>query len=142
MVEIDEVLLNQIKDHAQESYPDECFGFLIGEREPARRVYSLVRGKNIAVRCANRYEMDVDEFARIDKLAESRGLEVIGFYHSHPDGVAVPSASDLAAFWSGTVYLIVSVVNGTATACSAWELGAAEGAAPVPQNVVITCSSS
>ena len=58
----------------------------------------------------------------VEKEAHERGLEVVGFYHSHPDVEARPSAFDRDHAWSGYSYVIVSVRGGTAQETRSWEL--------------------
>jgi proteasome lid subunit RPN8/RPN11 len=75
------------------------------------------------VRCANaradsphdRYYIDPRELLRIQREARNRELDVIGFYHSHPDHPARWSQTDLAeAHWLGCSYVITSVNEGSA----------------------------
>ena len=55
------------------------------------------------------------EVARIQRDARTRGLDIIGFYHSHPDHPAYWSSTDLEqAYWLGCSYVITSVENGKA----------------------------
>jgi proteasome lid subunit RPN8/RPN11 len=73
-----------------------------------------------AARRRDRYELDPREVLRLDKLAESREQEMVGFYHSHPDHPARPSATDATHAWPGYVYLIVGVSGDGDTETRAW----------------------
>ena len=97
---------DDIVAHAREAAPAECCGLLVGVGEV---VTSTIRTKNLSPD-ANRFELDPGEHIRARRELRSRGLEVLGFYHSHPRTPAVPSATDLAeALYPEHVYLIVSV---------------------------------
>jgi proteasome lid subunit RPN8/RPN11 len=75
------------------------------------QVDSLVRAVNArADSPRNRYEIDPAELVRIAEQAHGRGLEIAGFYHSHPGHPAQPSSTDLAeAHWLGCSYVITEV---------------------------------
>ncbi len=111
MLELERTLLDAISSHAVQSYPHECCGVLLGTREESRRMVShAVRCRNVDARPTSRYTIDPSDLIGIQKAARARGLEIIGFYHSHPDHPATASASDLAeADWSDCSYLILSV---------------------------------
>ncbi len=59
----------------------------------------------------NRFLIDPEEHIAARREGRRRGLELVGFYHSHPHSPAVPSATDLAeAAYPGHLYAIVSLV--------------------------------
>jgi desampylase len=93
--------------HAREAAPNECCGLLLGRGDEVVRV---ARTRNIADDPANRFLIDpADHFVAL-RMARERGLEVAGFYHSHPNSPAEPSARDLAEFsFPGHLYLIVGL---------------------------------
>jgi proteasome lid subunit RPN8/RPN11 len=107
--------LEDIRCHGEESYPDECCGILIGRFEgDSRIVESTVRCRNAANESrSTQYRIDPLEVIRARRDVRQQGLDVIGFYHSHPDHPAQWSPVDLAeAHWIGCSYLIVAVENG------------------------------
>jgi len=114
--------LKQIYTHAAETYPCECFGFLVGVFEQGGAVHRVVRGANLHTARTDRFEMDPQEFVQVEKQAGDAGLDVIGFYHSHPDWPPIPSQNDLALAWEGMHYLIVSVHEGRPLNASVWSL--------------------
>jgi proteasome lid subunit RPN8/RPN11 len=114
--------MDLIYAHASESYPCECFGFLLGVREGDDLVCRVRRGANVAALRPVSYEMDAQEFLAVDSDAERDGLEVIGFYHSHPDRPALPSQADLQRAWASSCYLIVSVHDWHPLSVTAWRL--------------------
>jgi proteasome lid subunit RPN8/RPN11 len=118
--------LDEIRRHGEETYPYECCGVLLGEMNGSSKT---VRA---AVRCGNtrtdspqdRYNIDPGELVRIQRAARERELDIVGFYHSHPDHPARWSATDLAeAHWIGCSYVITSVEQGRATQTNSFALG-------------------
>lgn len=88
----------QIEAHAAESYPEECCGLLVGARRAGIEVHGVQAAANLnQERARDRYQLDPREIHRADVASERDGFEVIGFYHSHPDHPAAPSATDRGA---------------------------------------------
>jgi proteasome lid subunit RPN8/RPN11 len=56
--------------------------------------------------------------------AASRGLDIVGFYHSHPDHPAEPSRFDLDHAWPNVSYVIVSVRDRLPRELRSWRLRA------------------
>ena len=121
-MKITDVQLKQIYSHAEETYPYECFGFLVGTFDAGGLVHRVVRGTNLNTEQADRFEMDPKEFVRVEKQADEEGLNVVGFYHSHPDWPAIPSQTDITWAWEGSYYLIVSVHQGRPFNTGVWSL--------------------
>lgn len=139
---MNELLLNprlaaEIRAHAERTYPHECCGLLAGKLSAGTAEVHEVRPltnlhesggakKFIEVRsgesAANRYLVDPGEQLRAEREMAARGLDVLGFYHSHPDNLAVPSECDLAHAWPEYIYLIVSVRQGHAAESRVWRL--------------------
>lgn len=118
--------LRRIYGHATQIYPHECFGFLVGVHDQGGCVARVVPGVNVHVNRPDRFEMDAAEFLAVEAVAERDGLEVVGFYHSHPDWPPVPSTEDLRLAWGGSYYLIVAVHGAHPTSAAAWCLSADE----------------
>lgn len=115
-----------LRRHGEETYPYECCGALLGTFQDSRRVVEQI------VRCGNtredrpqdRYNIDPKELIAIQRQASQRGLEIVGFYHSHPDHPAQWSQTDLAeAHWMGCSYVITSVEKGSARVTNSFLLG-------------------
>ncbi len=70
----------------------------------------------------NRFLIDPLEQLRVEKDAQARGLDVLGYYHSHPDHPARPSNYDRDHAWPWYSYVIVSVEQGTARELTSWTL--------------------
>jgi proteasome lid subunit RPN8/RPN11 len=108
---------HQMRRHGEETYPDECCGILLGAYSgDARVVRSTVRCANASANSShNRYSIDSRELIRAQRSARDRGLEIVGFYHSHPDHPPQWSSIDLQeAHWVGCSYVITTVDQGIA----------------------------
>jgi len=94
--------------HAREVAPRECCGILIGTRDA---IATAVRAANLS-ESPSRFLIDPQDHIRARREARAGGLDVVGFYHSHPHSDAVPSATDLAeASYADRVYLIVGLAG-------------------------------
>jgi proteasome lid subunit RPN8/RPN11 len=106
-----------MRRHGEETYPHECCGVMVGQGNgDARSVVETVRCGNTRDDSPhNRYNIDPRELVRIQRQSQERGLDIVGFYHSHPDHPARWSATDLEeAHWIGCSYVITSVEKGEA----------------------------
>jgi len=104
--------LQAIRAAAEAAYPDECCGLLMGRNGPdAWMVEELIACANVAIEPARRFEVDPKALIAAHRAAREAGRELIGPYHSHPDGRARPSDHDRAraaeAGAEGEVWLIV-----------------------------------
>ena len=114
-----------IRAHGEETYPHECCGALLGMHgEDGWRVVDAVKAGNTRTDSAhNRYNIAPIELVRIQRTAREKGLEIAGFYHSHPDHPAQWSQTDFAeAHWLGCSYVITSVERGRATVTNSFLL--------------------
>jgi proteasome lid subunit RPN8/RPN11 len=105
-------------------YPHECCGFLLGEwSDQAKRVRDVRPAENARSDSPhNRYLIPPEAFLHAEKEARERSLEIVGFYHSHPDVEARPSAFDRDHAWAGYSYVIVRVRGGAPRETRSWEL--------------------
>ncbi len=104
--------LAAVEAHAAEGYPYEVCGFLIGPLGRRRITEARRAGNLVTERARDRYEIDPRDHIRVQKECDSKGLEVVGYYHSHPDHPAQASVFDAERAWAGPLYLIVSVSRG------------------------------
>ena len=116
--------MDQMREHLEGGYPNEACGALIGKVEAADHEVLEFRGmrNTITDRPWDRYALDPLEQLRVQKDAESRGLEIIGFAHSHPDHPPVPSRFDADHAWSFYSYVVASVQNGVLREARSWRL--------------------
>jgi proteasome lid subunit RPN8/RPN11 len=106
--------MEAIRAHGADGYPHEICGVMIGPRGE-KTVTEVKRARNIIVeRARDRYEIDPHDQIRIEREADAAGLDIVGYYHSHPDHPAQASRFDTERAWAGYVYLIVAVHQGQA----------------------------
>jgi proteasome lid subunit RPN8/RPN11 len=117
MLRIGQVQLEAIRQHGEAAYPEECCGILLGRTtEGLNNIVDAVATENTRSDSAhNRYQISPQELIRIQQQARRRGLDIVGFYHSHPDHPAEWSKTDLEeAHWLGCSYVITRVVGNVA----------------------------
>ena len=113
----------EIRAHGAASYPDECCGVLLGPRDgTVSGTWPLDNSTDLERR--RRFLIGPDDYRRAEARAAERGLEIVGFYHSHPDHPAEPSAFDLAHAWPNLSYAIVSIRGGVPRELRSWRLRA------------------
>lgn len=123
-LQLSAALASRIYRHAQEDYPREACGILVGRREGGdRRVSAITPGANVEpTRVHDRFLLDPRTLLRV--MRETRGTDtgVIGYYHSHPDHPSRPSQTDyqFASEWADHAFLIVEVRDHLAVECQSW----------------------
>ena len=125
MLKLNEQVYDAIRRHGEETYPDECCGVLLGRSaDEVNEVEDSVRAGNIRTDSArNRYQIAPQELVKIQRQGRERGLDIVGFYHSHPDHPAQWSKTDFAeAHWLGCSYVITAVEKGVAQATNSFLL--------------------
>jgi proteasome lid subunit RPN8/RPN11 len=126
----------KIREHGAETYPHECCGALLGRdpdpgatsapdvaKLPSREIlalYPLVNRRDDSPR--NRFSVTSDDVRDAEKAAREKGIDVVGWYHSHPDHPAAPSQYDQDHAWPWYSYIIVSVANGKPQDMTSWRL--------------------
>ena len=122
-------LAEQIGRHGAETYPHECCGALLGRdaaadaADAAREVlalFPLVNRREDSPR--NRFSISVDDVRAAEDAARGQQLEIVGWYHSHPDHPARPSEYDREHAWPWYSYVIVSVQSGAPQEMTSWRL--------------------
>jgi len=111
--------------HLRAAYPAEGGGFLLGRQEDGRvTLLDVTPIANVfaAEERYHRYAMRPEDWARLEDEAETRGLALVGYFHSHPDSPAVPSDYDRMHALPNFVYLIVQVDGGVARMARVWRL--------------------
>jgi cysteine synthase B len=112
-----------IREHAAATYPEECCGVLFGPS--AGDVAEVMAFTNVTTgERARRFLIGADEYRRAEAHAAGTGQHLLGFYHSHPDHPAEPSAFDLEHAWPNLSYVIVSVRGGVVRDLRSWRLAA------------------
>jgi proteasome lid subunit RPN8/RPN11 len=123
-------LAEKIRRHGEESYPHECCGALLGRDSSSEggvkrpreilELYPLLNRREDSPR--NRFSVAPRDVINADLAAQARGLDVVGWYHSHPDHPARPSEYDREHAWPWYSYIIVSIPNAAAGAMTCWRL--------------------
>ncbi len=139
-LKITQAQLDMIRQHAAQEYPSECCGVLLGKASGAtKQVTQVVQLKNLRHDPArsqellpvddpgretdrNRFLIDPLDQLRVEKDARARGLDILGYYHSHPDHPALPSNYDRDHAWPWYSYVILSVERGSAKDLTCWVL--------------------
>jgi proteasome lid subunit RPN8/RPN11 len=123
-LKIPENLAAQIRAHGVETYPHECCGAILGrELDSSRSVLALLPLANRRDDSPrNRFELTPDDVRLAEKTARDKNLELIGWYHSHPDAPARPSEFDREHAWPWYSYIIVSVQSGQPREMNSWRL--------------------
>ncbi|HTO91951.1 MAG TPA: M67 family metallopeptidase [Candidatus Sulfotelmatobacter sp.] len=113
-----------VHTHLCRAYPEEGCGVLLGrERDGRREVERVIGFDNVqGDERQRRYLIAPEQFLAAEKQARGSGLDVIGFFHSHPDHPSRPSAYDLEHAWPWYSYLIVSVERGEVRDAHSWRL--------------------
>ena len=132
MIELSPDDLARIRAHGEAIYPEECCGILVGRAEKdadgngsvLARVERLVGAENEREdeNRHNRYLIPPEVILRTEREARADGLDVVGYYHSHPDHPSRPSDFDRDHAWPGYSYVIVSVREGRARDERSWRL--------------------
>jgi proteasome lid subunit RPN8/RPN11 len=125
-LDISHDLVEAIGEHGARAYPNECCGALLGivtasEEKQVRELLPLDnRRQGEAAR--TRFLVTADDFRWAEKQARARGLEILGFYHSHPDHPARPSEFDQEHALPWYSYIVVRVARGVAQETTSWVL--------------------
>jgi len=116
-LQIPQSLYDQLRAHGEETYPHECCGIMLGKSTgDGLTVSALIRAGNTRTDSAhNRYNIAPLELVKAQREGRKTGLDIVGFYHSHPDHPAQWSQTDFAeAHWFGCAYVITAIAKGKA----------------------------
>jgi proteasome lid subunit RPN8/RPN11 len=111
-----------IRAHGRETFPHECCGAMLGKDGIVREAYALPNTTEEGPR--RRFLVRPEDYRGAEERAREAGLELLGFYHSHPDHPAKPSQYDLDHAWPSFSYVIVSVMAGEDQSLTSWQLQA------------------
>ena len=125
VLRVEKAIYDAIRAHGEETYPHECCGALLGRTTPEGwSIETSVKAGNTRTDSAhNRYHISPGELVKIEREARGKGLDIAGFYHSHPAHPAQWSQTDLAeAHWLGCSYVITAVAKGVAAQTNSFHL--------------------
>jgi proteasome lid subunit RPN8/RPN11 len=117
---------DEIVAHGERDYPYECCGLLLGRfvengAKACSEIYPISNAREEAAK-RNRFLIRPEELLRGEREAAAKSLDVVGFYHSHPDHPAVPSQYDLEHAWPRYSYIVVAVRSGQGEDLRSWEM--------------------
>jgi proteasome lid subunit RPN8/RPN11 len=138
-IAISHTQIETIYNHAARTYPEECCGILLGTSDGFKKtvieviptvnvwlkpelVESSVDPEEIFRTKNSRYTIEPQAIFQAQKRGREINLEIIGFFHSHPDNPAMPSACDRDLAWEIYSYPIVSVIQGRVNDFKSWVL--------------------
>ena len=120
-----------MRAHAEATYPNEACGALVGRGDGEAAPWVVVTAEPAPNEFdgghQNRYLISPAFQAQVEQETLAAGLDVIGFYHSHPDDLARPSEFDRSHAWVGYAYRVYSVRAGTAVEGNTFTLDAPGG---------------
>jgi proteasome lid subunit RPN8/RPN11 len=118
-----EEIARGIREWGARDYPNETCGAMLGvdgERREVRALFPLTNRRDDSPR--NRFSVTPQDFKDAERAAAEQGLELTGWYHSHPDHPARPSEFDREHAWPWFSYVIVSVAQGKPQDMTSWRL--------------------
>jgi len=126
VLEITNSILEEVRQYGARAYPNECCGALLGVAgdDGARQVRTLLGldNRREGETARTRFLITGEDMIWAQKQARAQGLDIIGFYHSHPDHPARPSEFDREHAWPGYSYIIVAVAGGVPQEATSWVL--------------------
>ncbi|MGB9405350.1 MAG: M67 family metallopeptidase [Candidatus Acidiferrales bacterium] len=124
MLRISANLAARIREQGAETYPNECCGALLGkDRVAGREVLDILPLKNQREDSPrNRFSITPEHVREAEAAARRSDLDLIGWYHSHPDAPARPSEFDREHAWPWYSYIIVSVQSREPKDMNSWRL--------------------
>ena len=116
--------LESLRRHAESAWPNECCGLLVGRRSHGDVfVERVAAARNIAEHDRSRnYQIDWDTLFATIRQARTDSREIVGFYHSHPDGSSKPSGKDAAVAWLDRSYVIIPITEHGCRDPASWRI--------------------
>jgi proteasome lid subunit RPN8/RPN11 len=119
---LSDTLVEEVRREGERAYPGECCGVMAGRAGEVKDVLRLVPMPNRRTDDPHRYLITPGDLRQVTARLRASGLEVLGYYHSHPDHPAAPSAFDTEHAWPWYSYVIVGVERGRAAELTSWIL--------------------
>jgi proteasome lid subunit RPN8/RPN11 len=123
-LKISDALVRRIEAHGVETFPYECCGALLGRDDDAGRevkeLFALSNRRDDSPR--NRFEITPEDVLLAERTAREKKIDLIGWYHSHPNAPARPSEFDREHAWPWYSYIIVSIRDGAPKEMTSWRL--------------------
>jgi proteasome lid subunit RPN8/RPN11 len=142
MLILNKEIAQGIRGWGARDYPNETCGAMLGvdgaDSREVRALFPLTNRRDDSPR--NRFSITADDFRAAERAAKQQGLELLGWYHSHPDHPARPSEFDREHAWPWYSYVIVSVANGEPRDMTSWQL-ADDRSRFLPEEIASSASS-
>ena len=125
MIRLTRQLEGEIRAAGSKAYPNECCGIMFGSDESGIHVVKALRPIENARESDEQYHrflITAEEMMQAELEARSLGLEIIGFYHSHPDHPSRPSDYDREHALPFYSYIILRVAEGKPELMTSWRL--------------------
>lgn len=124
MLVIEQTPLNEMRQDALETFPDECCGFFFGKDTDGGRIIlkSLVVNNSKEGDKRRRFEISAKDYLSAERFADENGVQLLGVYHSHPNHPAIPSEHDRVAAQPYFSYIIISVKENEVADIRSWQL--------------------
>jgi len=124
MIRMSKKIVDEIEYHAEQTYPEECCGMILGFNENGiHAIKEVIRIDNKQdENRRRRFLITPEQYRQAEQLARKWKMELLGFYHSHPDHPAAPSDFDTDHALPWFTYIIASISNGKAASMTAWLL--------------------
>lgn len=124
MIHIEPEIVKQLSEHALQTFPYECSGFVLGfETTKNRFITKSLPVENVSESDKRRhFKISASDYLKAERYAQENGLTLLGIYHSHPKHPSVPSESDRRAAQPYFSYLILSVSEKQVKNIQSWIL--------------------
>ncbi len=122
MLRIAQDPFERMKAHAEEAYPNECVGAMLGKNEGGVKCVDSAMPLENSAEGSQRafYRLSTEHLLAADKAARAQGRELIGIYHSHPDADAYFSETDLKNSCPWYSFVVLSVKDGKYDHANSW----------------------
>jgi proteasome lid subunit RPN8/RPN11 len=121
-VRIARAALAAMQAEAARAYPHEACGALLGPG-PDEVSEAVALPSRETQEPRRRFAIDPLDYVAVEESADRRGLRLLGFWHSHPDHPARPSATDREYAWEGLFTAVLAVTEGRPKELTLWEVG-------------------
>jgi proteasome lid subunit RPN8/RPN11 len=115
---------SRLRELGEAAYPNEGCGVMIGRADATPvAIESVTSGRNLVTdRSHDRYLLDPGDIVSAERSAREQGMDIVGFWHTHPDHPAWPSQFDADHAWTDYVYVICRVAAGVCEQINAFSL--------------------
>jgi|SRR5690606_13776330 len=123
VLKLTDQVVEAIRIHGEEAFPNECCGFLFGDENSGRHINLSTRVENSKEgdQC-RRFEISPFDYLKAERFAAENNTTLLGIYHSHPDHPAIASEHDLEKALPYFSYVIVSILDGKYADIKSWKL--------------------